>query len=99
MQLLLLVEERSAGLYPGFAATVKAAIAQSLVKTSPRCTDTVRVPCDLVLTTAGQRAVDRAGCTRKVGFITRDVYCGKHGLKAGWPCRGETPLRGRASSR
>jgi hypothetical protein len=33
-----------------------------------------------------------AACFRKVGFVTRDVYCGAHGREAGWPCE-----KGRAS--
>ena len=85
MQLLLLVEERSCGLYPGFAAAMRDTLKRDLVYVSPHYTGTVQAPNHLALTTKGKKAIADAGCTRKVGSIT----CAKHGLKAYWPCRGE----------
>ena len=36
---------------------------------------------------ARQDRLDRRGrCWRKIGFVTGDVYCGRHGRMAGWPC-------------
>ena len=86
-QLLLLVRERSTGLYPGFATAVNIALDRGFVEISQRCTRTIRVPCDLILTTTGHEAIKATGCNKKTAFITRDVYCAKHGRKAGWPCR------------
>jgi len=36
---------------------------------------------------ARQDRLDRRGrCWLKIGFVTGDVYCGRHGRMAGWPC-------------
>lgn len=29
---------------------------------------------------------EREDCYRKVGWLSEDVYCGRHGRAAGWPC-------------
>ncbi len=87
-QFLLLVEERSAGLYTGFAAAATLAKARGLVRDHTFYSDPKpTVAYQLVLTEDGRKAVEATGCRRKVAFVTQEVYCEQHGRKAEWPCR------------
>jgi hypothetical protein len=43
----------------------------------------------LLLLVDGREVIIAAGCVKKIAFITRDIYCGKHGRAAGWPCKGK----------
>lgn len=88
-QLLLLVGERSAGIESGFAKAMRDARAAGLVEPNPHWAKSGKptVPYQLQLTALGGGAVEWIGCRRKTGYLTREVYCDKHGRAAGWPCR------------
>ena len=33
------------------------------------------------------KSVTREGCWPKAGWLSGEVYCGRHGRAASWPCR------------